>query len=151
MRDFFDQVASWFERIPNDAIALIARIAIGTVFLRSGLLKIEGWAEGTTLALFKDEYQLPILSPQLAAYLATAAELALPPLLFMGLFTRYAAMALLLMTLVIQIFVYPNAFDTHGVWAVCLLFLMKYGAGRLSLDHALFGRHPLGQRGMADA
>jgi putative oxidoreductase len=131
---------SWFERIPAAFIALIARVSIGTVFLRSGLLKLEGWADGTTLALFKDEYRLPVLPPEIAAPMATAAELSLPLLLFAGLFTRFAALALLLMTLVIEIFVYPNAFDTHGVWAVCLLFLMKHGAGRLSLDHLLGGR-----------
>jgi putative oxidoreductase len=134
---------SWFERIPTEFIALIARISIGTVFLRSGLLKVEGWADGTTLALFKDEYRLPVLPPEIAAPMATAAELSLPLLLFAGLFTRFAALALLLMTLVIEIFVYPNAFDTHGVWAVCLLFLIKHGAGRLSLDHLLGGRVPV--------
>ncbi len=123
-----------FERIPHDLIALIARISAGTVFLRSGLLKLEGWKEGNTLALFKDEYKLPIIPPELAMYLATAAELALPPLLIAGLFTRYAALALLAMTLVIQIFVYPNAFDTHGVWAVCFLYLMKHSAGAVALD-----------------
>ncbi len=121
-------------RIPHDLIALVARISVGTIFLRSGILKVEGWTSGNTLALFKHEYQLPILSPELAAYTATAAELALPPLLILGLFTRYAALALLGMTLVIQIFVYPNAFDTHGVWAASLLYLMKYGAGSLALD-----------------
>jgi putative oxidoreductase len=151
MRDFIAKLISWFERIPADLIALIARISIGTVFLRSGLLKVEGWSDGTTLALFKDEYQLPILPPEIAAYLATAAELALPPLLFAGLFTRFAALAMLLMTLVIQIFVYPNAFDTHGVWAVCLLFLMKYGAGKLSLDHLLARSAQLSPRPMAGA
>jgi putative oxidoreductase len=140
MKDLYARLVSWFERIPVDLIALVARIAIGTVFLRSGLLKLEGWSDGTTLALFTDEYQLPLLPPQIAAAMAMAAELALPPLLFAGLFTRLAALAMLLMTLVIQLFVYPNAFDTHGVWAVCLLFLMKYGAGRLSLDHLLASR-----------
>ena len=125
---------SLFERIPHDVIALVARIAVGTVFLRSGLLKIEGWKEGNTLALFRDEYRLPVVPPELAAYMATAAELALPPLLIAGLLTRYAAFALLLMTLTIQVFVYPNAFDTHGVWAVCFLYLMKFGAGNIALD-----------------
>jgi putative oxidoreductase len=151
MRDFIAKLISCFERIPADLIALIARIGIGTVFLRSGLLKVEGRSDGTTLALFKDEYQLPVLPPEIAAYMATAAELALPPLLFAGLFTRFAALAMLLMTLVIQIFVYPNAFDTHGVWAVCLLFLMKYGAGKLSLDHLLARSAQPSPRPMAGA
>lgn len=138
MKRLIDATTSRFETIPTELIAIIARIGIGTVFLRSGLLKVEGWSDGTTLALFTDEYKLPLLPPDIAAAMATAAELTLPILLFAGLATRFAALALLIMTLVIEIFVYPNAFDTHGVWAVCLLFLMKHGAGRLSLD-ALIG------------
>lgn len=135
MRSLLSKIIARFERIPADLIALIARISVATVFLRSGMLKLEGWSAGNTLALFTDEYKLPLIPPQIAAYLATAAELALPPLLIVGLFTRLAALALLVMTLVIEIFVYPNAFDTHGVWAVSLLYLMKHGAGVASLDH----------------
>lgn len=127
-------------RIPHELLALLARLSIGTIFLRSGLLKLEGWADGTTLALFREEYMLPLLPPELASYLATGAELSLPFLLFLGLFTRPAALALLGMTLVIQIFVYPNAFDTHGVWAVSLLYLAKFGPGTLALDRLLFAR-----------
>jgi putative oxidoreductase len=134
MLDLFNRIQLLFEKIPSDAIALLARISVGTVFLRSGLLKLEGWNDGTTISLFKDEYRLPLIPPELAASMAAAAELALPPLLIAGLFTRYAAFALLMMTLVIQIFVYPNAFDTHGVWAVCFLYLMKYGGGTFALD-----------------
>jgi putative oxidoreductase len=152
IRALFNKISSLFECIPHDVIALLARLGIGTVFLRSGLLKIEGitrenafaylsdvnkWANGNTVALFRDEYKLPLLSPELAATMGTAAELAMPILLFAGLFTRFAALALLGMTLTIQIFVYPNAFDTHTIWAVCLLFLMKYGAGSFSLDRML--------------
>ncbi len=135
MRDLIETTISYFKAIPGDLLSYLARIAVGTTFFRSGMLKLEGWNEGNTLALFRDEYRLPVLPPELAAYVATAAELTLPLLLFAGLFTRFAAAALLLMTLVIEIFVYPNAFDTHGVWAVSLLFLMKYGAGYLSLDN----------------
>ena len=134
MRNVFGLAIRTFEQIPHDLIALIARICIGTVFLRSGLLKWEGWANGTTLALFATEYKLPLLSPKIAAVMAMSAELTLPLLLFAGLLTRFAALGMLVMTLVIQIFVYPNAFDTHGTWAVCFLYLMKFGAGRLSLD-----------------
>jgi putative oxidoreductase len=124
-------------RIPHELIALLARLCVGTIFLRSGLLKLEGWADGTTLALFREEYRLPLLSPELAAWLGTAAELALPPLLFVGLLTRPAALGLLGVTLTIQVFVYPNAFDTHGVWAVALLYLLKFGPGSLALDRLL--------------
>jgi putative oxidoreductase len=134
MFGLLDRANAWFSLIPGDLIALAARIGIGTTFFRSGLLKVEGWDSGTTFALFQEEYKLPLIQPEIAATMATAAELTLPPLLFLGLFTRYAAAALLGMTLVIQIFVYPNAFDTHAAWAVCLLFLMKYGAGNLSAD-----------------
>jgi putative oxidoreductase len=134
MSGFQQAMISLMSRIPHDLIALVARISIGTIFLRYGILKVQGWKSGNTLALFKHEYQLPILPPELAAYMATAAELTLPPLLIAGLFTRYAALALLAMTLVIQLFVYPNAFDTHGVWAVSLLYLIKYGAGSVALD-----------------
>jgi putative oxidoreductase len=134
MSGFQQAMISLMSRIPHDLIALVARISVGTIFLRSGILKVQGWTSGNTLALFKHEYQLPILPPEIASYMATAAELALPPLLIAGLFTRYAALALLCMTLVIQVFVYPNAFDTHGVWAASLLYLMKYGAGAIALD-----------------
>jgi putative oxidoreductase len=102
------------------------------------MLKLEGWADGNTLTLFREEYRLPLLPPEIAAYLAATAELTLPLLLFAGLLTRFASAGLLVMTLVIELFVYPNAFDTHGVWAVSLLYLMKYGAGTIALD-SLFG------------
>jgi putative oxidoreductase len=130
----FARATAAFESIPHDLIALTARVSAGTVFFRSGLLKLDGWDSGNTLTLFQEEFKLPVIPPEIAAYLATGAELILPPLLFLGLFTRYAALALLIMTLTIQIFVYPNAFDTHGVWAVCFLYLMKNGAGNLSVD-----------------
>lgn len=128
-----------FQRLPPWVIAVLARIALATLFLRSGLLKLEGWRDGTTLALFRDEYRLPLLPPELAAPLAMGLELALPPLLLLGLGTRLAALALLGMTLAIQLFVYPNAFDTHGLWAVALLYLVKFGPGPLAADH-LIGR-----------
>jgi putative oxidoreductase len=127
-----------FESIPHDLIALIARISIGTVFWRSAMTKVEGFAlKPSTVFLFENEYKLPVIPPEIAAYLATATELTMPLLLWSGLLTRFAASALLIMTLVIEIFVYPLAFDTHGVWAVTLLYLMKYGAGTYSLDHLL--------------
>lgn len=137
---FLSRLDTLLGRIPHEVIAVLARLGIGTIFLRSGLLKLEGWTDGTTLALFREEYRLPLLSPEIAAYLATAAELSLPPLLFLGLLTRPAALALLAMTLVIQVFVYPNAFDTHGVWAVALLYLAKFGPGTLALDRLLVPR-----------
>ena len=138
MTALLHRLDSLLARIPHEVLALLARLSVGTIFLRSCLLKLDGWAGGTTLALFREEYMLPVLSPELASYLATGAELSLPVLLFLGLFTRPAALALLGMTLMIEIFVYPNAFDTHGVWAVALLYLAKFGPGRLALDRLLF-------------
>lgn len=126
-----------FTRIPNDLISLLARIGIGAVFLRSGLLKLGGWSNGNTLFLFQDEYRLPLIPPELAAPLAMGMELSMPLFLFIGLATRFAALALLGMTLEIEIFVYPGAFDTHAVWAVALVFLIKYGAGSFSADYVL--------------
>jgi len=135
MLNVIGKATAFFERIPGDLIAIIARIGIATTFLRSGLLKLDGWSNGNTLALFTDEYKLPVIPPEIAAYMATACELSMPVLILAGFFTRFAALVLLCMTLVIEIFVYPNAFDTHGVWAASLLYLMKYGPGALSADH----------------
>jgi len=151
-------VNSWMSRynallvqIPHDLIAVVGRIAIGTVFWRSAMTKIDGLAlKSSTFYLFENDYRLPFIPPEAAAYLATATELTMPLLIWSGLLTRVAASVLLAMTLVIEIFVYPNAFDTHGVWAVTLLYLMKCGPGRYSLDHllgeTLYGsRAPLGR------
>ena len=154
MTVLIDRFVSLLSRIPADLILMLARLGIGAIFLRSGLLKLDGWESGLTLALFESEYQLPFLPPELAAPLAMAAELSLPFLLFLGLGTRFAALGLLGMTAVIQIFVYPNAFDTHAVWAVALLILVRMGAGRFSVDYLLAtkvraAQLPLAGRGMA--
>ncbi len=141
MLEYINRLTAVFQSIPENAISYLARLAVGTTFFRSGMLKVDGWSEGNTLALFKDEYRLPIIPPEIAAYLATAAELTLPLLLFIGLFTRFASFGLLIMTIVIEVFVYPNAFDTHGLWAVALLYLMKFGPGAAALDTAL-GMNP---------
>lgn len=126
------QIIAYFEQIPTSIIALLARLLPATIFWRSGLTKIDDFEK--TIDLFKDIYALPIIPHVPAAYLATAAELTLPILLVLGLFTRFAALALLGMTLVIQIFVFPTSYMEHGLWAVCFLILMKYGAGIFSLD-----------------
>ena len=139
MKALIEKFNSAFDRIPHDLIAIIARIGVGTTFFRSGLTKIDGFGLAqSTFYLFENEYKLPLISPQMAAYMGTAVELTMPLLLWSGLLTRFAALALLVMTLVIEIFVYPNAFDTHGVWAVSLLYLLKYGPGRFSIDHFIF-------------
>lgn len=130
-----------FERIPLLLLALLARVIIGLVFFRSGLTKIDGLGiKPETFFLFAEEYQVPLVPPDLLAYVATTVELVMPPLLWIGLGARFAAAVLLAMTAVIQIFVYPDAYITHGLWAVALLLIMKYGAGALSVDYFVRSR-----------
>ncbi|MEJ6006976.1 DoxX family protein [Paucibacter sp. AS339] len=131
--------------VGHDLLAGGARLSIAAVFWMSGRTKVEGWLSVTdsAVALFEDEYRLPLLSPDLAAHWAAYAEHLFPLLLVLGLATRLSALALLLMTAVIQIFVYPTAWPTHLSWATLLLYLLGRGGGRLSLDHVIgFGRQP---------
>ena len=114
------------------------RIMIGLVFFQSGLTKIANWE--STVSLFENEYAVPLLPPELAAYVATAVELTTPILLLLGLATRLGAAAMLGMTLVIQVFVYPENYPDHLLWAGPLLYLILRGPGALSLDH-LIRRH----------
>lgn len=139
-------------RIPHDLIALLARVAIAATFWRSGQTKVEGFAvdlvEGrftlgwptlsdNAVTLFRDEYRLPWINPELAATLAAFGEHLLPLLLLAGLATRWSAAGLLAMTLVIQLLVYPGAWPIHSTWAVALLLLMAQGPGRWSVDRAI--------------
>ena len=123
-------------------LLLVARLGIASVFFLSGRTKVTGLLtlKPSTFQLFQYEYALPVLPTDLAAYLATYAEHLFPVLLVLGLVTRPAAAALLGMTLVIEVFVYPDAWPTHLTWAALLLPLVVYGAGRWSLDELLFGR-----------
>lgn len=131
----FGQGLNALNSIPNDLIALIARLSIAAVFWQSGQTKVEGWMlSDTALYLFENEYKLPLIDPWLAAHLAAFAEHFFPILLVIGLASRLSAMALLGMTLVIEIFVYPAAWPTHGTWAACLLFIAARGPGLISLD-----------------
>jgi putative oxidoreductase len=125
--------------IDHSLLALAARIGIGAVFFLSGRTKVDGLltVNENATTLFQEEYKVPLLPPEVAAHMAAYAEHLLPLLLFVGLATRLSALALLGMTAVIQIFVYPDAWPTHLTWAVALLYLAGRGAGPLSLDHAL--------------
>ena len=125
--------------LPLDLLLLIQRIGIAAIFFQSGRTKVEGWftlTEGTFF-LFENDYALPLLPPAQAAYAATVAEHLFPLLLVLGLFTRLSAAALLAMTLVIQVFVYPDAWPTHLSWAGLLLPLIASGGGRLAMDRPL--------------
>ncbi|MDQ6880500.1 MAG: DoxX family protein [Pseudomonadota bacterium] len=125
--------------VPDDLLALASRVAIAAIFFLSGRTKVEGFLTITDSAyeLFRTEYKLPLVPPELAAHLAAYAEHLFPLLLVLGLFTRLSALALLGMTLVIELFVYPDAWPTHLSWAALLLFLVGRGGGRFSLDRAL--------------
>ncbi|MFK3971357.1 DoxX family protein [Pseudomonas sp. NPDC087358] len=130
----------WLRRaLPNALLLLVARVGIASVFFLSGRTKVEGLLtlKRTTYVLFREEYALPLINPELAAHLATYAEHLFPVLLVLGLFTRPAAIALLGMTAVIEIFVYPDAWSTHLSWAGLLLPLVAYGGGNWSLDQLL--------------
>lgn len=146
--------ASW------PALLLLGRVSIALVFWVSGQTKIQGlvldplhlhaelgWPQLSdgVVDLFRDEYQLPLVPPALAAMAAAVAEHLLPLMLFFGLGTRLAALGLLGMTAVIQFLVYPGAFPTHGTWATVLLLLLLHGGGRWSLDQWLASRrdHPM--------
>ena len=124
--------------LPWSLAAFCLRLFPASVFFASGRSKVEGWSiADSTWFLFEHEYALPLIPSDLAAVAATLAEHILPILLVLGLGTRFAALGVLAMTAVIQIFVYPSAWRTHGLWAACMLALISQGPGRWSLDHVL--------------
>ena len=130
------------DRIPYWPIALAARVFPAAVFWQSGQTKVSGFSlKPSAIALFEDEYRLPLLDPEIAAHAAAIAEHLFPVLLVIGLASRFSAMALLLMTAVIEVFVYPDAWPTHGVWATCFLVVIARGPGLLSLDHLIARRY----------
>jgi putative oxidoreductase len=126
------------ERAPRTLFQLAFRVGMASVFWYSGRSKLESW--DTTIVLFRDEYRVPILPPELAATLATAVELACPVLLLLGLATRLATLPMLAMTFVIQVFVYPESWSQHLIWAGMLGYLLSRGPGPISLDHWLARR-----------
>ena len=126
----------YFAKIADWAMSLLARFAVAGIFWRSGQTKVTGWELNEfTYMLFETEYALPFIPFKVAPYMATVAEHFLPFLLVIGLATRFSAGALLIMTLVIEIFVYPLSWPDHAVWAVAMLFIMSRGPGIVSLDH----------------
>jgi putative oxidoreductase len=136
----YRRLAGLAERaLPSSILLLVQRLGIAAVFFQSGRTKVEGLftIPDTTVELFRSEYALPLLPPELAAYLAAGAEHLFPVLLVLGLFTRLSAAALLGMTLVIQLFVYPDAWPTHLSWAGLMLPLIALGGGRVALDRPL--------------
>jgi putative oxidoreductase len=142
LADGTERLIAAAEAIPYWLLALLARIPVAAVFWNSGRTKVDGWnifqINESARLLFENEFQLPVLNPVVAAYLAAIAEHVFPVLLVLGLATRFSALSLLIMTVVIQVFVYPEAWPTHGTWAACFLLLIARGAGAVSLDHLLW-------------
>ncbi len=155
--NFSRKIAAWLDAIPYSVIALFLRVVAAHPFFVFGQTKINGPAIGreifgldltvqiptairsATLALFADEYKLPFLSQNVAAYVTTAMEFVLPVFLFLGLLTRLSALGLLAMTTVIQIFVYPDGWWTaHAYWVAILIVLIARGPGAISLDRLVF-------------
>lgn len=156
LKDLAEQCIDMLSAIPDSLIALLGRFSIAAVFWKSGQTKIQGFAidivsgeysfgvprlSDSAVDLFRSEYRLPLIPPELAAPMAAFAEHLFPVLILLGLATRFSAVALLVMTLTIQLFVYPDAWPTHGVWAAVLIFLMVKGPGVFSLDHLISRRY----------
>ncbi|KJH81757.1 MULTISPECIES: DoxX family protein [Pseudomonas] len=140
LRSIWNRIADRLGLIVGDSLlVLVARLAIAAIFLMSGRTKVSGFLTVTpsTYELFRTEYSLPLITPELAAHLATYSEHLFPLLLVLGLFSRLSALALLGMTLVIQVFVYPDAWPTHLSWAGLLLLIAARGGGAVSLDRPL--------------
>jgi putative oxidoreductase len=132
------RVIGALERVPYSLLAIPLRLAVATVFWNSGTTKLANW--DATLQLFEDEYKVPLLPPDIAAHIGASIELSTPVLLVLGLLTRPAALVLLGMTTVIEVFVYPQAWPTHIQWAAMLLVLLCRGPGAISVDHLLWRR-----------
>jgi putative oxidoreductase len=126
--------------LPPALQLLLARVGIAAVFFLSGRTKVQGLLtiKPFTYELFRSEYALPLIPPEIAAPAAAYAEHLFPLLLVLGLCTRLSALALLGMTAVIEIFVYPVAWPTHLLWTAVLLPLIAQGGGDWSLDRVLF-------------
>ena len=133
-----DAIRHWLSRVPLSLLQLIMRIAIGSVFFNAGLLKYRSWE--VTVLLFRDEYRVPLVDPALLARMATFNELTFSTLLFLGLATRLATLPFLGMIVVIQTFVYPDAWIEHLLWTSILVLLLTRGGGALSVDHLIARR-----------
>ena len=132
------------ERIPYSLVALVSRVAIADIFWRSGRTKVQGFSiREETFYLFREEYKVPLLPPDLAAYLSTIGEHVLPALLVLGLASRLSALGLFGMTLVIQLFVVPGGWPEHLLWFGLLLCLIARGPGAISLDHFIWTNRSL--------
>lgn len=151
-----NHVIHLLQKVPDSLIALLGRFSVAGIFWISAQNKVEGFKLNivsgefmigipqlgpSTVDLFRDEYRLPLISPEFAAPLAAFSEHLFAALLLVGLASRFSALALLGMTATIQMFVYPDAYPTHGVWAAVLLFIAARGPGVVSIDHWIKQRY----------
>jgi len=133
-----ETVIELLNRVPYTVLALPLRVGAAAVFWLSAQAHLASW--DTTLEQFAEDYKVPLLPPDIAAYMAVSIEVTTPVLLVLGLLTRTAALVLLGMTAVIEIFVYPQAWPTHIQWVAMLLILLCRGPGKLSIDHLVWRR-----------
>jgi len=139
LTEWINYLSKRMTRLPEDVIALVMRLGVAAIFFTSARTKVDGLLHITdgTYVLFETEYALPLIPPHIAAVAATWAEHVFSVLLVLGLFTRYSALVFLVMTAVIEIFVYPDAWPTHLSWAGLLIYLIARGGGAFSLDRRL--------------
>jgi putative oxidoreductase len=129
------------ERIPFALTALLSRCAVASVFWRSGQTKVSGFhIREETFVLFRDEYKVPLLPPDLAAYISTIGEHVFPVLLVIGLASRISATGLLVMTIVIQLFVFPDGWPEHILCIALLVQLISREPGAISIDGLIWNR-----------
>lgn len=139
VRDLLEKGRMLAEQIPYSLVALASRIAVADVFWRSGQTKVNGFSiREETFYLFREEYKVPLLPPDVAAYLSTIGEHVFPVLLFFGLASRLSALGLFGMTLVIQFFVVSDGWPEHILWFSLLLLIIARGPGAISLDHLIW-------------
>jgi putative oxidoreductase len=136
MTAFIDTWRARLEAFPQPLLQLVMRFSIFWVFWRSGNLKADNLEQA--IVLFREEYRLPLLSPEIATWLATAVELSAPCLILVGLCTRLATLPLMAMTITIQFLVYWTEYPSHLLWLAILLFILVRGPGPLSLDALIF-------------
>jgi putative oxidoreductase len=140
-REYLEKGRNLAERIPYSFIAFLSRIAIADIFWRSGQTKVNGFSiREETFYLFREEYKVPLLPPNVAAYLSTIGEHVFPILLVVGFASRFSALSLFFMTLVIQLFVVPGGWPEHILWFSIQLLIVARGPGAISLDYLLWNR-----------
>ncbi|CAH0355404.1 MULTISPECIES: DoxX family protein [Sphingomonadaceae] len=137
--NIYARIGQKLDQLPGSILLLVARLGVAGVFFMSGRTKVDGILHITdsTYSLFETDYRIPLIPPHIAAHLAAYQEHLFPILLVLGLFNRVAALGLLGMTTVIEVFVYPDAWPTHLSWAGLLLPIIFRGGGKFSLDHLL--------------